>query len=224
MKVTVATWNAGNGNKDNLQKIMNKASLIALQEMGDRDNLYDYAKNHGWATYNDGGQDDRASTPVFFDKAFWKKSDDQTIKLSNQQQVNPGTGPETIKTKWALGPKFFHGDTGFNFWSLHLVADSSSGERHDLAKQQITNASDLKPGANGPCVVAGDWNTSWDNDLLKPMKNKGWQSNHYKKGGPVKTHGGWTPDQIWFRNATFVEQGSFNTGSDHDALWVTFDV
>lgn len=224
----VCTWNVGDhGGKADLHKLMDRYAVIGLQEMGDRDGLYDAVKAYGWKALDGDGQNGKHSTPTIYNPAAGLELRDELVhKLSDQQEVNPGTGPETIKAKWAIGGQWHvdgYGDA-FRFWTCHLVADSSSGERHELAHDQIVKLSKLFPEAEGACIIGGDLNTSWNNELVKPLKNKGWKSNHAADGGPCDTHGGWTPDHLWSRNASLTDQGTINTGSDHHALWAAYDL
>ena len=224
---TVCTWNAGdNGTADNLRNLMSRYDGISLQEMGDRDGLYDAAHNYGWKSYDGDGQDGKRSTPLIWNPKRLEWKEGYAVKLSDAQTVNPGTGPEKIKTKWAIGGRFHvdgYGDA-FRMVSCHLVADSSSGERNDLARKQINRLADLWPDADGACVIAGDLNTGWNTDLVKPLKSDGWKSCHAYEYGPYPTHGDWTPDHIWTRNAKITACGTIGNKSDHDALWATYDL
>ena len=224
-QLKVCTWNAGdNGTQADLKELMDRTDVIGLQEMGDRDGMYDCARGYGWKCIDGNGKDGKHSTPTFYNPVVLEKKQTLVTKLSNAQKVQPGTGPEQIKTKWAIGGQFhIHGyGDAFRFWTCHLVADSSKGERHALAHDQIVKLSQLYPKADGACIIGGDFNTKWNDELTKPLKNKGWKSNHSCEGGPCDTHGGWTPDHLWARNAKLIDQGTIKNGSDHHALWATY--
>lgn len=222
--LTVCTWNVGDGSAADLRGLMDRYDVIGLQEMGDRDGLYDCCTDYGWKIFDGDGKDGKRATPLAYnpDAVVWKEN--IVEKLSNAQHVNPGTGPEDIKTKWAIGCRFHVKgyDHAVRIVTCHLVADSGSGERRELAQKQVKVLAGLYPEADGVVVIAGDLNTSWDNGLTKPLKNAGWTSNHACKGGPVKTHGGWTPDHIWTRQTGLNSQGAIGTGSDHKALWADY--
>ena len=225
--VTVCTWNIGdNGSKSDLGNLMDRAAIIGLQEAADRDPFYEYARDHGWKTLDGNGEDGKHSTPTFYDPDRLTFKKELVRKLSDSQKVNPGAGPEQVKTKWAIGGQFHvPGASGaFRFWTCHLVASSSSGERHALAHDQIVVLSKLFPDADGPCVIGGDFNTKWNDELVDPLKSKGWKSCHAYGSGPYDTHGDWTPDHVWHRNAKISGCSTVKNGSDHNALLVTFTV
>lgn len=227
--LTVATWNVGDhGTKDNLKTVMGKAPVICLQEMSDRDSWYQFAHDKGWKTFNAGGDDGRAATPVFWNpKVMGEKVETYHKQLSPSTHC-PGTGPDQVKAKWLIGVAWRYPpiDKWVRVGCLHLVSDSSGGCRRDLAHDELVKASTMWKGDDGfppnPCIIGGDFNTSWNNSLLKPMKDKNWKPSQAAAGGPKKTHGGWTPDQQWYRNAKVKTHGKITTKSDHDCYYVTY--
>lgn len=227
----MCTWNVGDhGTKDNLKALMDDFPVLCLQEMSDRDSWYQFAHDKGWKTFNAGGDDGRAATPVFWNpKVMGEKVDTYCEKLSPSQHC-PGTGPDQVKTKWLIGVAWRYPptDTWVRVGCLHLVSDSSGGCRHKIAHDELVKAAKMWKGNDGfpPnfCCIAGDFNTSWNNDLLGPMRDKNWKPAQGAKGGPVHTHGNWTPDQQWYRNGSVKNMGKRANGSDHDAYWVTYSI
>lgn len=223
--LTVCTWNVGDkGSKDNLRALMDRYPVLCLQECGDRDNFYDCAWDYGWKCFDGDGKDGKHATPVFWNPEVMGEKVDTYVKMLSPETYAPGTGPDTVKCKWLIGvgwnfPKY---DKQLRIGCLHLVSDSGSGKRRDLAHDQLVVASKMWPDAEGFCCIAGDYNTSWNNDLLDPMRNKHWKPAQGGPGGPVKTHDGWTPDQQWYRNGKVSSQGERTNASDHDAYWVTY--
>lgn len=225
--LTVGTWNVGdNGTKDDLKALMAKAPVWALQEMGDRDGWFDWLHDKGWGTT---GRDGPAgATPVVWDKTAMGEKVDSYNRLLSPSTPCKGTGPDTVKEKRLVG-------VGFNFpgyqprvriGCLHLCSDSSGGCRRELAKDEVREAKTMWKGdggfPDGFCVIAGDWNTSWNNDLLNPMEDQNWKTAHAFK--VVRTHGDWTPDQQWYRHASIDGMGEVANHSDHDALWVRYNL
>jgi hypothetical protein len=231
-RLVVIDWNVGDhGTQADLKGMLDRCDVLCLQEMGDRDGFYDCLHDHGWKTYDAGGDNGRHSTPIAWDPKAMGPVNQHYCKQLSPKTHAPGTGPDDVKAKWLIGcawdyPNYQH---QVRVGCLHLVSDSGKDnqKRHDLAHDEIVNASTMWRKADGtfpvgPMVIAGDWNTSWDNDLLDPMRNQHWKPSQGCDGYVCHTHGNWTPDQQWWRNAAVYKQGQIRTGSDHDAYWVSY--
>jgi hypothetical protein len=228
--LTVVTWNVGDGGtKSDLADLMARGDVLCLQEMSDRDGLYDYARDHGWKTYDAGGDNGRKATPVFWDpETMGERIDDYDVALSPKTPNCPGPGPSTVKAKWLIGigwnvPNYPH---EVRVGSMHAASGQADYQcREDLARQEFRNASEVWGGAAGLCVIAGDLNCKWDAGILDPFRDRGWKPSQGTCNGPHTTHGkSWTPDQQWRRNGKPTDSGTVKTGSDHRAYWVAYEI
>jgi len=233
--LTVATWNVGdNGTWEDMRDIMAVAPVMCLQEMGDRDSLYDHLHDKGWKTYVAGGDNGRRATPVAWNPKVMGEVTAKYCEPLSPKTHAPGTGPDDVKPKWLIAvawdyPNYQH---QARVGCLHLVSDSSTSnpKRHQLAHDELVNASTMwKKKSDGTfpvgfCCIAGDYNTSWNNDLLDPMRNQKWKPSQGCNGYVCHTHGNWTPDQQWFRNGTVTKAWGIKNKSDHDAYCVTYQL
>lgn len=229
-RLRVCSWNVGDGSsKSDLAEVLSWCDVVALQEMGDRDAYFDKARDLGWKTLDGSGKSGQRSTPLFYDPDVLDFKAEIEEKLSDAQHVNPGAGPEDIKTKWAIGGQFHYpgAENALRIVSCHLVASSSSGEREQLAKKQIGVLSKLWGDVDGVCFIGGDFNMGHDNPKTQPMRDRGWKCAHNAEGGPCKTKGDGTIDHVWMRpgenKARVVDQYAKACGSDHKAYVVTYE-
>jgi hypothetical protein len=208
---------------------MDRGAVICLQEMSDRDGLYDYAQNQGWKTYNAGGDNGRKATPIFWNPdVMGERLDDYCVSLSPQKPNCPGPGPSTVKAKWLIGIgwNFPHYDKELRVGGLHAASGQSDSQcRKELAQQEFKTAAQMWDTAKGLCVIAGDFNCKWNAGILDPFRNQGWKPTQGECGGPYTTHGNsWTPDQQWWRNGHPSKSGCVKNFSDHHAYWVTYSL
>ena len=232
-KLVVITCNIGDhGTWADIKGMLDNCDVMTLQEMSDRQGIIDNLNDVGWKTYNAGGDNGRAATPIAWDPKVMGEVQDKYCKQLSPKTHAPGTGPDTVKPKYLIGvgwdyPKY---NKRVRVGGLHLVSDSGpdNKKRHDLAHDEIVIASKMWKGdegfPDGFCCIAGDWNTNHNNDLLDPMRNQNWKSAQNHGTGPIKTFKDRTIDNQWYRNGSIHNQGKINTGSDHHAYWVSYNL
>lgn len=227
-RLRVCTWNAGNGGSwFDFKALLEEFPIVGVNEGADRQSWIDRARDLGRLHWYGSGTNGRAATPLFWDPAVTGPHVEKVCEpLTPRTRRCPGTGPDTVKAKWLIGVGWdFPGiETRLRVGVMHAASGQSQPCRGDLARRQFRGAAAMWPGAAGPAIIVGDMNTRWNDDSLDPFRHKGWRAAQGRAGGPHATHGDWTPDQQWYRNARPTASGVRRNGSDHHAYWVEYDV
>lgn len=226
--VTVATWNAGRGREADLLNLLGISDLIGLtgQEWGDREDLTDEARGEGCTVLTGGGVPGLASTPLLVPpRVHIGRELAQVIVPS--RHVGPGAGPSRSKAKGAVGARLrVTPGTAVGVASTHLVASSYLPLRRRAAADHIAGLVALFDQRQIPWLVCGDFNTTPDSRLLRPLYEAGWTNTH-REGGVRATHGRRAIDYVWWKRSPRVEflgHETLSTHSDHQALIAHFKI
>ena len=231
--ITVATWNAGPGKVDDLRGLLDIPDLIALagQEWGDRSHdLSAAAKRLDWHEI-DGKIDGQphhkglSSTPVFA-APHAEVRHEMALPILGRRYIGPGAGPDHNKPKGAVGARVHAGGPVVGVASTHLVASSYRPLRRKAAADHIAGLLRAFDHRRVPWFLCGDFNTTPDNRLLRPLYAAGWTNTH-REGGTLATHGRRAIDFIWWRKdprIRFLGHRTVVTRSDHRALVARFEV
>ena len=225
--ITVATWNAGPGKVDDLRGLLDIPDLIALagQEWGDRSNLTALAIAKGWHTLTGEGHKGLKSTPLLV-APHAQVRHELALPILGRRYIGPGAGPDHNKPKGAVGARVHAGGPVVGVASTHLVASSYRPLRSEAAADHIAGLLRAFDHRRVPWFLCGDFNTTPDNRLLRPLYAAGWTNTH-REGGTLATHGRRAIDFIWWRKdprVRFLGHRTVATHSDHRALVARFEV
>ena len=227
----VATWNVGNGTLADAGEVMECVAAMALQEASDQTRMLTALDRAGYGVIRPTAEVGQAATPLVFDPQRLRFVRPVQVLLHPGGPIGPGTGPDHGKPKWLIGGRFVDRITGRHLaiCGIHCYA----GQRHDpanerasISREMVREAVNVLDPVRGLPILMGDFNALYDTPTVAPLRGHGWTCNHLV-GGRVHTHGGWSPDHVWWRKDErihFVEQRTIANRSDHDALIVTLAV
>lgn len=223
--VAVATWNAGRGRESDLLNLLGISDLIGLtgQEWGDRRDLSDEARGEGCEVI--GGSRGLSSTPVVV-PAHVQVGREVEHVIVPRRYIGPGAGPDHNKAKGVVGVRLRTGGVAVGVASTHLVASSYRPLRRRAAADHIAGLVSLFDHRPIPWFICGDFNTTPDSRLLRPLYAAGWTNTH-REGKPLPTHGKRPIDFVWWQRdprVRFLGHETVQTRSDHRALVAHFDI
>lgn len=222
----IGAWNLGNGR---LSDVGVYAAAWVLSEAADQDDLL-----HAWCD-RDGltmvrpDSPGAASTPVLYDDRRLRYEGLTDVLLAEDQPIGPGTGPDHMKTKRLIAPRFTDRATGRRVvvGAWHRPPGQKPGnKREDIATAMAGKVVAQFKGYRGLVWVGGDGNSEPDVDSTRPLRAAGWTCDQLA-GQRLPTHGAWCPDHLWYRpddRALFLGHETHETHSDHDILVGRWDV
>lgn len=222
--VSLCTWNAGNGNKQDLGSLMLRFDAIAGQEWGDRADLTRYAKENHWQVIL-GDDDGSASTPLLVAPNVKIRRKVSLVMLPNMD-LGQGAGPSRTKQKCAVGALIQVDRTILGVVSTHLVASQQFARREAAAREHIRSLVRTFDKRHFPWFILGDFNCTPDKHQLDALYKAGW-TNTAMKDRPLPTHGNRCIDYVWWersRSVGYLRQKTYPTRSDHHALGAAFRV
>lgn len=225
--VTLATWNAGRGTERDLLHLLREADVLAGNEWGDRHDLNDEARGEGWHVLGGRGLPGLSSTPLLVSPRAHVLGE-VARELLPRRYVGPGAGPSHNKPKGMVGGRVRFKGAKFGAVSTHLVASSYLPLRRKAARDHIAALlHDLDHRRHIPWFVLGDFNTTPNSRLLRPMYAAGWTNTH-REAKTLPTHGRRAIDFIWWRKddprVRFIAHRTIETKSDHRALVARFEI
>lgn len=225
----LATWNIGGGGISAGLSIMGQVDAMALQEASDQNDMMEAFRNNGYGVIRPAGSVGQPATPLVYDKSALTLIDTIVVPLYPGGNIGPGTGPDDGKPKWLIGGRFTHKASGKKvaLTSMHCYA-GQEGEnlRRRVSREMVTKARDRFDTYDGLPFIMGDFNAVPGESTLEPLREHGWTCDHIA-GSQISTHGGWTPDHVWWKRdpgAKFVSHRTIPNGSDHDALIVVMNL
>lgn len=221
--LSVGTWNIGAGTMEDANRILNKVAVLAMQEASDRDSMFDTLREKGYGVIRPDQHVGQPATPLVFNKDRLKLLSRIVVPLYHGGPIGPGTGPDNGKPKWLIGAKFMDKKTNIRlaFGSIHCYAGQKDGNaRRRISTDMVAKARDSYDRYRGIPFIMGDFNAEADTSTLHPLRNRGWHTDSIQNK-KLGTHGGWTPDQVWWRHdpkVRFDGSETVKNRSDHDAL------
>jgi Endonuclease/Exonuclease/phosphatase family len=233
-RLTVATWNIGNGTTADARQIMRQGTAaLALQEASDQARLIQQLRGDGLGVIRPVAEPGQAATPLVFDPEQLLLLRMIVELMVGRRRLNKGTGPETLKPKWLIGGYFLHRPTRrrLAIASTHRVAGQTpdgSTIRDDVAEQHAREIVQHFRGYGGIPIVLGDWNSWPDDDSLRPFRLADWRTDQALHRR-LPTHGKrWAPDAAWWRpdhRIEFLRHRTLDgTRSDHRPLLVDYEI
>jgi hypothetical protein len=222
---TIATWNIGRGTYADARRVLSESSVLALQEASDKGQLIDRLKRDGYRVIRGSGKPGQSATPFVFDPKALQLVRPVVALMAPRQRIGRGTGPDTMKAKWLIGGRFVERATGRHLFigTTHLVAGQNHPRRARVALRHVRNAVSELRRLGGTTFLMGDFNTRPHSKVTGPLRATGWTSDQIV-GQRLGTHGGWSPDQVWWNRSSgieLVEHHTISNRSDHDALVTT---
>ena len=214
----VVTWNLGNAR---LGDVRVKAHAWTMQEASDKDEFLKDMCDEFDLKMIRGRKSGQPATPMLYDPKRLHLEEKIEHMLAHAQTLDPGTGPEHMKTKWLQGGYFTDIETGrkIAICSLHCPPGQTDNNVRDrVATAMAQNAVGYMRQYRGIRVIGADWNAEMDTDSLAPMRRAGYHCDQLV-GKRMPTHDGWCPDGIWWYNddrVRFMGHTTNPTHSDHD--------
>jgi hypothetical protein len=227
-RLDVATVNTGRWTVRTILDLAMVVAAIALQETGNNPELVRALLANGYRVLDGSGVRGQDSTVLGFDPSELTLIRPVAYLLSARQYAGKGAGPDTVKTKWAMGGLFIHKATGRRVLILcvHLVASQQYPRRKRIALAAIHRVRLF--GARFRCIVIamGDWNATLKSPVLQVLLGGGW-TNTDLEGGELATHGHRAIDLIWWRltrRLKFLGHWAVPGPGDHHAKIAAFQV
>ena len=193
MKLTIVTWNRGNGKVRDLRRVLRRLrpDVLALQEFSDApERMRRLLRRRGYqqvVTSKPGG----AATPI------WVRAGLKILGSSFVLAVEAGESPYVHKDKFVCEVRLRDPETGVSFIVRNLHAPFHQGSlasRLAAARMIRLAFADPEPVHADATFVVGDFNRSAHRVVVKRLD--GWECSQLEQRMP--THGsGWTPDQQW---------------------------
>lgn len=193
MKLTIVTWNRGNGSTWDLARVLLqlRPDVLALQEFSDapkRMRRLLRALGYQQVVSNKPGA---SATPM------WVRAGLKILGTSFVLAVEAGDGPDINKDKYIGEVRLREPESDLTFIvrNLHAPWHQSNLSQRLAAHRMIEQAfTDPEPVHVDACFVVGDFNRSAHRVVTKRLD--GWECSQLEQRLP--THGkGWTPDQQW---------------------------
>ncbi len=229
-RLTVGTWNAGNGTDQDGREVAHLVDALCGQEFSDRGRLLHLLRTDGYKDICPPSLGAPA-TPLVYDPRTLLFVRPLLVPMLQGKELDwgPGTGPDHGKPKWLVGGYFIHlpSRRRVAVASAHKPAGHKPGnEREDAATLQSEREVDAFHGYTGIPIIGADNNAEPDMPCLDPLRHAGWKCDQLV-GRRIPTHGGWCPDHIWWRDddrISLARHRVIANDSDHRADIADFDI
>lgn len=212
------THNVGSATPAEVVALLDGCTTAALQEMGDRQDIYRAVREAGWEFIPVVGPE--RSTPLAYapDVRLIKPI---TFLLTPATVVESGgmrdlAGPDEVKAKYFVGGLFERDGRRFISGSIHYPASQWHEGRERLARRATRRIVRRFYGRRIPVFVGADWNTTPEGEsVARFRRSRAW----HLIGGTKATHGKRAIDYFWGRGKFRVlAVHRHRTRSDHLAV------